>query len=93
MHGELKGNIMSAEYRLEIDLMRKNRPKWKSKRFKRLQEALYAKQMDNYRKGIMPTFNQCEICGTHLINPQSILIHQGGFCQNKISKITSPIKI
>lgn len=29
----------------------------------------------------------CEICGKFLLNPQSILIHQGGHCQSKIKQI------
>lgn len=76
---------MSKEYRLEDDLLKKSRPKWGSKRYKRLEIALHAHKMDQYAKGIMPTFNRCERCGTMLLNPQSILLHQGGFCQKRIS--------
>lgn len=72
--------------RLEDALLKKSRPKRGSKRFKLLEEALYAKKMDDYGRGIMPTFNVCERCKTMLINPQSILIHQGGFCQSRIAK-------
>lgn len=62
-------------YRLEDDLLKKSRPKWNSKRWKRLQEAL-----GGNRVGIW-----CEKCGRHLFNPQSILIHQGGHCQKQFS--------
>ena len=68
---------MAVEYRLEIDLMRKSRPKWNSKRCARLTAAMHANGIYGARK--------CEICGTMLLNPQSILIHQGGFCQSKIA--------
>lgn len=70
---------MSVKYRLEVDLMRKSRPKWKSKRYARLRDALWA-------QGHQTKFPECEICGAMLSNPQSILIHQGGYCQNKITK-------
>ena len=66
---------MPKQYRLEDDLLRKNRPKWNSKRYHRLQAALHAYQMNQYAKGIMPTFNRCERCGVMLLNPQSILLH------------------
>ena len=75
---------MAKEYRLEDDLLKKTRPKWNSKRYKRLTAALHAFQMDQYAKGIPPKFNQCERCGTMLLNPHSILIHQGGYCQKRI---------
>lgn len=67
---------MSKVYRLEDDLLRKSRPKWHSKRYARLSAALHA-------AGIRSVMVKCEICGTSLLNPQSILIHQGGHCQKK----------
>ena len=69
---------------IEDALIKKSRPKWNSKRYKLLNDVLHKKKMDDYAKGIKPTFDKCEICGTMLLNPQSILIHQGGFCQSKI---------
>lgn len=72
--------------RLEDALIKKSRPKRNSKRFRILEVALYAKKMDDYSRGIMPTFNRCERCKKMLINPQSILIHQGNGCQKKIEK-------
>lgn len=66
---------MSKIYRLEDDLLRKSRPKQGSGRYNRLRAACKD----------WPTV-KCEICGTYLINPQSILLHQGGFCQNKKNK-------
>lgn len=72
------------KYRLEDDLLRKTRPKWNSGRYRRLEAALHAHQMAQYAKGIKPSFNECESCGTMLLNPQSILIHQGGFCQKRL---------
>lgn len=66
--------------RLEEALIKETRPKNGSKRYKLLQVICY-------EKGLWPTVD-CEICGTYLINPQSILIHQGGFCQNKKDKTT-----
>lgn len=77
---------MATQCRLEDDLMRKSRPKRGSKRFRRLEAALHAQQMDRYARGEKLGFNQCERCGTILINPQSILLHQGGFCQKRIEK-------
>ncbi len=62
-------------YRLEDDLMRKSRPKWNSKRWRRLNDALGSRM-----------FSRCERCGRMLFNPQSILLHQGGFCQATIKK-------
>lgn len=66
---------MSKEYRLEDDLMRKSRPKWNSKRYRRLQDAAWAAGVYSSR--------ECEVCGKLLLNPQSILIHQGNVCQSK----------
>lgn len=64
-------------YRLEDDLLKKSRPKWNSKRYKRLDAALHT-------AGIQTVMVRCERCGASLLNPQSILIHQGGFCQKRI---------
>lgn len=77
---------MSKGYRLEDDLLKKTRPKWNSKRYRRLEVALHVHEMERYRRGERVGFNKCERCGTMLLNPQSILIHQGGFCQNQIKK-------
>lgn len=71
---------MAKEYRLEDDLMRKSRPKWRSKRYARLQAALWASDLP------IKGFAECEICGTTLLNPQSILLHQGGHCQKQLSR-------
>lgn len=60
------------EYRLENDLIKKTRPKFGSKRYRRLSLAI-----DGHGKP------WCEICGTMLFNPQSVLIHQGKHCQLK----------
>ena len=76
---------MSKAYRLEDDLLKKNRPKRGSKRYRRLEIALHAHQMSQYAAGKRLGFNRCERCGAFLINPQSILIHQGGFCQKRIA--------
>jgi len=75
---------MSMVYRLEDDLFKKTRPKWNSARYRRLELALHAYQMERYARGEKLGFNKCERCGTMLLNPQSILIHQGGFCQKRI---------
>ena len=56
---------------LEDMLLVKSRPKWNSKRYNALMNAVDKR------------FCHCEFCGKALLNPQSILIHQGGFCQNK----------
>lgn len=66
---------MAKIWRLEDDLIKKSRPGWKSGRYKRLQSVCH-------EKGLWPTL-RCEICGKSLINPLSILIHQGEFCQSK----------
>lgn len=63
------------EYRLEDDLLKKSRPRFGSKRYRRLYIAMGS-------GGGKP----CEICGKFLLNPQSILIHQGGHCQSKIKQ-------
>jgi hypothetical protein len=64
---------MGKQYRLEDDLLKKSRPKFGSQRFNRMSR-------------IAPhAFYRCEICGSMLSNPQSIIIHQGNFCQNKIA--------
>jgi hypothetical protein len=67
---------MAKQYRLEDDLIKKTIPKFKSSRYKRLQNICL-------EKGLWPSVD-CEICGTYLINPQSILIHQGGSCRKKL---------
>lgn len=77
------------QYRLEDDLLKKTRPKWNSARYRRLEGALHAQQMASYAAGNPPRFNECERCGTMLLNPQSILIHQGGFCQKRIENQTN----
>jgi len=64
------------KYRLEDDLLKKTRPKFNSKRYWRLRRALWASGISEIAT--------CEICGTSLLNPQSILIHQGGHCQKQI---------
>lgn len=61
--------------RLEDALIKKARPKYGSKRYILLQQICY-------EKGLWPSVD-CEICGTYLVNPQSILIHQGCFCQKR----------
>lgn len=66
---------MSKVYRLEDDLLKKSRPRVGSRRYMVLQKVCF-------EKGLWPTVD-CEFCGTYLINPLSILIHQGGYCQNK----------
>lgn len=66
---------MVKNYRLEDDLLIKSRPSFKSKRYQRLNNAMWAAGLFGGRK--------CEVCGAMLFNPQSILIHQGGFCQSK----------
>lgn len=68
---------MAKEYRLEDDLLKKSRPKFGSKRYERLSAAMWAAGLYG--------FNQCERCGRILLNPQSILIHQGGHCQKTIA--------
>lgn len=75
---------MAKQYRIEDDLLKKSRPKWNSKRYRRLEAALRAQQMERYGRGEKLGFNVCERCGAVLLNPHSILIHQGGFCQNQI---------
>lgn len=62
------------EPRLEDDLLKKSRPKFGSKRYKRLLLAI-----DGHGKP------WCERCGKILLNPQSKLIHQGSHCQSKIT--------
>lgn len=62
------------EYRLEDDLLKKSRPRFGSKRYKRLSLAI-----EGHGKP------WCERCGKILLNPQSKLIHQGGHCQSKIT--------
>ncbi len=69
---------MAKEYRLEDDLLKKSRPGWRSKRYARLKIAMHSAGIASSAK--------CEICGVVLLNPQSILIHQGGFCQSKINR-------
>lgn len=64
------------QYRIEDDLIKKTRPKWKSKRYRRLQDVAYSMGLTAARK--------CEQCGKMLLNPQSIIIHQGGNCQSKM---------
>lgn len=66
-------------YRLEDDLLKKSRPKFGSKRYDRLRSALWA-------SGNHVSMAHCEICGTALLNPHSILLHQGGYCQKKLNK-------
>lgn len=61
--------------RIEEALIKKTRPKFNSKRYWLLQNAAG-----------FPVCTQCEICGKMLLNPQSIIIHQGGFCQSRIYK-------
>ena len=80
IHSRKVRNIIKDEkqYRLEDDLMKKSRPKWNSKRYRRLEEAAYAAGFYGLEK--------CERCGAYLFNPQSILIHQGGHCQKLIKK-------
>lgn len=63
------------DYKLEDDLMIKSRPKFGSKRYKRLEAA-----------GGGGRAIWCERCKRLLFNPQSILIHQGNVCQGIISK-------
>ncbi len=70
--------MAGKDYRLEDDLLIKSRPKQGSKRYNRLMSAL--------RASGKPSMVYCEFCNTALLNPQSILIHQGGFCQNKNNK-------
>lgn len=65
---------MGKEYRLEDDLLKKTRPKHGSKRWQRLDHA------SGCARNVW-----CEICGKHLFNPLSILIHQGSVCQGKMS--------
>lgn len=74
--------MTAKTHRLEDDLMRKSRPKWHSKRYARLQAALRA-------SGIQGVMVRCEICGASLLNPQSILIHQGGQCQKRMQIVES----
>ena len=57
--------------RLEDDLIKKTRPKFGSKRWRRLYAIVD-------QRGV-----KCEICGAMLFNPQSILIHQGNVCQKQ----------
>lgn len=65
---------MGKIYRLEDDLLKKSRPKYNSGRYNRLKLAC------------KDPFAKCEIFGAFLLNPQSIIIHQGGFCQSKNKK-------
>ncbi len=67
---------MGKDYQMENDLIKKSRPKIGSKRYQRLQSICF-------EKGLWPCV-YCEICKTMLINPHSILIHQGKHCQSKI---------
>lgn len=66
----------SKQYRLEDDLLKKTRPKFGSGRYIRLEKA--AAELSRCIK--------CEVCGKHLFNPLSILIHQGNGCQSKLNK-------
>ncbi len=65
---------MSKGIKIENELVKKSRPRFGSKRYNLM--ALIAKS----------SFATCEICGAFLLNPQSIIIHQGQFCQNKKNK-------
>lgn len=65
--------------RLEEALLKKSRPKFGSKRYNLLRDALWA---GNRGPGGV-AFAKCEFCKRILLNPQSILIHQGGHCQAK----------
>ncbi len=67
---------MGHSIRLENDLIKKSRPKYGSSRYKRLADICF-------EKGLWPCVF-CERCQTMLINPQSILIHQGRLCQQVI---------
>ena len=68
--------MAGKDYRLEDDLLKKSRPKFGSKRYWRLKNALWA-------SGKNTAMTRCEVCKKVLLNPHSILIHQGGFCQSK----------
>jgi len=59
---------------LERALLIKSTPKFGSKRYEILQKVCW-------EKGLWPTVN-CEICGTYLLNPRSILLHQGSAQRN-----------
>lgn len=61
---------MPRQYRIENDIIIKTRPKFGSKRYNRLSM-------------IARPFSKCEIFGTILLNPHSIVIHQGKVCQAK----------
>lgn len=71
---------MKKVYRLEDDLMKVSRPKWGSARWWRL-----------YKASFQP-FAKCEKCGRLLLNPQSILIHQGGHCQKHVNPLPNETK-
>lgn len=46
--------------------------------------ALRRFQLDQYAQGKRVGFPECERCGKMLFNPQSILLHQGGFYRKRI---------
>lgn len=75
---------MSKKYRLEDDLFKKTIPRYGSGRYDRLMRALRQFESDQYAKGKHLGFPECERCGKMLLNPQSILLHQGGFCRKRI---------
>lgn len=77
---------------IEQALIIKTTPKLGSKRNRILENALHAKRQADYSKGLQPSFNICEMCGKLLFNPRSILIHQGGGCQKKISLLPNGYK-
>lgn len=66
---------MAKEYRLENDL-KKTIPLQGSKRYERLLKVCW-------EKGWYPSV-RCEFCNSWLLNPQSILIHQGTGCRKKL---------
>lgn len=64
----------NLKYKIEDDLIKKSRPMYGSRRYKTLQDICIEKRL-------WPCL-YCERCGAMLINPQSILIHQGKICQS-----------
>lgn len=63
-------------------LVRKTRPGQRSKRFRLAKQFLSGVQSAEYPN--MTGFHVCKVCGTHLINPQSILMHIGNGCEKNI---------
>ena len=65
-------------------LIRKSRPNYRSRRFKLMNIFMWKLSSVT---GMNVTWHECKVCGTNLINPQSILLHIGNGCESKKQKL------